>query len=137
MISLIEQNYMMQWLNWKYLRNLWISQKWLIELNVKLNLAPTYLNVFFFTEKGLKQGDSLSCLLFNIALEKAIRDSGIQTRSTIFQKSTQILAYADDIDIIGRTRESVSEAFSAFLPAAKNIGLTINIEKTKVYGSNT
>lgn len=100
-------------------------------------MAPTYLNVFFFTEKGLKQGDSLSCLLFNIALEKAIRDSGIQTRSTIFQKSTQILAYADDIDIIGRTRESVSEAFSAFLPAAKNIGLTINIEKTKVYGSNT
>lgn len=103
----------------------------------KIKLGTNLSECFFFTEKGLKQGDSLSCLLFNIALEKAIRDSGIQTRSTIFQKSTQILAYADDIDIIGRTRESVSEAFSAFLPAAKNIGLTINIEKTKVYGSNT
>jgi sorting nexin-29 len=33
---------------------------------------------------GLRQGDSLVCLLFNIALEKGIRDSGIQIRGTIF-----------------------------------------------------
>ena len=36
---------------------------------------------------GLRQGDSLSCLLFNLALEKVIRDAGIQTRGTIFQRS--------------------------------------------------
>ncbi|PSN36944.1 hypothetical protein C0J52_20054, partial [Blattella germanica] len=33
----------------------------------------------FMTHKGLRQGDALSCLLFNIALEKVIRESNIDT----------------------------------------------------------
>jgi hypothetical protein len=53
------------------------------------------------TRNGVRQGDSLACLLFNIALEKVVRDAGINTRGTIFCKSVQILAFADDIDIIG------------------------------------
>jgi len=52
---------------------------------------------------GMRQGDTLSCLLFNIALENVIRDSGIQTRGTIFFNTVQILAYADDIDLMART----------------------------------
>jgi sorting nexin-29 len=36
------------------------------------------------TTRGVRQGDVLACLLFNIALEKVTRDSGIQTRGTIF-----------------------------------------------------
>ena len=66
----------------------------------------------FYTDKGLRQGDSLSCILFNIALEKVIRASGINVKGNIFQRSLQILAYADDIDIIGRSRQSVAEAFT-------------------------
>jgi len=56
------------------------------------------------TKKGLRQGDSLACLLFNLALEKFVRNAGIQTSGTIFYKSVQLLAYADDIDIIARSR---------------------------------
>jgi hypothetical protein len=52
---------------------------------------------------GVRQGDALSRLLFNIALEKAVTDSGITARVTIFYESVQILVYAHDIDIIGRT----------------------------------
>ncbi|XP_072389549.1 uncharacterized protein [Diabrotica undecimpunctata] len=52
----------------------------------------------FQTHTGLRQGDSLSCLLFNIALERAIEKLGIPTRGTIINRSVQILAYADDID---------------------------------------
>ena len=85
----------------------------------------------FFTEKGLRQGDSLSCLLFNIALEKAIRDSGINTNGTILQRTIQLLAFADDIDIIGRTKSSVINAFVALESAAKEMGLVINADKTK------
>jgi sorting nexin-29 len=59
------------------------------------------------TRNGVRQGDSLSCLLLNIALHKA----GINTTGTIFYKSVQILAFADDIDIIGRTQKSMKEAF--------------------------
>ena len=31
------------------------------------------------TTCGVRQGDALACLLFDLALEKVIRDSGIQT----------------------------------------------------------
>jgi hypothetical protein len=48
--------------------------------------------------------------VFNIALEKVIRDSGINLRGTNFYKSVQILAYVDDIVIIGRTQKAMKEA---------------------------
>ena len=51
----------------------------------------------------MRQDDVLACLLFNIALEKFKRDSGIQTRGTIFFKTVQILAFADDIDLMAHT----------------------------------
>ena len=85
----------------------------------------------FFTEKGLRQGDSLSCLLFNIALEKAVRDSGINTSGTILQRTVQLLAFADDINIIGRSKRSVIDAFVQLESAANMIGLVINADKTK------
>jgi sorting nexin-29 len=61
---------------------------------------------------GVRQGDALACLLFNIDLEKVIRDLGINQRGTIFYKSVQILAYADDTDIIGRAQKAMKEAFT-------------------------
>lgn len=38
------------------------------------------LSAQFGTMNALRQGDVLACLLFNVALEKVIQDSGIQTR---------------------------------------------------------
>jgi hypothetical protein len=34
----------------------------------------------FVTEKGLRQGDALACMLFNIALEKVVRYAGIEKK---------------------------------------------------------
>ena len=70
-------------------------------------------------------------MLFNLALEKAVRDADIDTRGTIYYKSVQLLAYADDIDIIGRSPKAVKETFSKLEKAAKNMGLKINEKKTK------
>jgi sorting nexin-29 len=67
---------------------------------------------------------------FNIALEKVIRDSGIQTRGTIFFKTVQILAYAGDIDLMARTIPGLSEAFLNLEKSARNVVLVINQEKT-------
>jgi sorting nexin-29 len=36
------------------------------------------------TRNEVRQGDSLACLLFNIALEKVVREAGVNTRGTIF-----------------------------------------------------
>ena len=63
----------------------------------------------FDTTKDRRQGNGLVCLLFNLALERATRDSRVETTGTIFYKSTQILAYADDIDIIGILFSYVAE----------------------------
>lgn len=88
-------------------------------------------SLHFGVENGLRQGDALACMLFNIALEKAIRDSGINTSGTIYHKSVQVLAYADDIDIIGRSSEDVKNSFILLERAAKKMGLSINETKTK------
>ncbi|XP_055714419.1 uncharacterized protein LOC129808671 [Phlebotomus papatasi] len=85
----------------------------------------------FCVNNGLRQGDGLSCVLFNLALDKAIRDSGVSMRGVILNKSTQLLAYADDIDIMGRNPRAVQEAFIQIEHAARNLGLQINEGKTK------
>jgi len=40
----------------------------------------------------------LTCLMFNTALEKVIRDVAVNITGAIFYKSVRILAFADDID---------------------------------------
>jgi sorting nexin-29 len=105
-----------------------------VECRVKIQ---SDLSNSFETHKGLRQGDALACLLFNLALEKVVRDSGINTNGTIFYKSVQLLAYADDIDIISRDINSLRQAFTSLDRAAKLIGLNINEDKTKYLFSST
>jgi hypothetical protein len=87
-------------------------------------------------KNGLRQGDALACLLFNIALEKVVRESNTQTSGTIFSKTTQILAYADDIDIMACTMMCLKESFIFFEKSARKMRLVINQEKmayTRMY----
>jgi len=67
------------------------------------------------TKKGLRQGDSLACLLFKLALQKVVRSAGIQTNGTIFDKLVQLLAYADDTDIIARSQTALTHSNTNFL----------------------
>jgi hypothetical protein len=64
----------------------------------------------FETRQRLKQGDVLSTLLLNAVLEVIVRRVNLQTTGTIYNKETQLLAYADDIDIIGRSQSAVRDA---------------------------
>ena len=48
------------------------------------------------------------------------RDSSVETSGTNFYESTQILAYADDIDIIGLRHSYVAEAFQGIEQATKS-----------------
>jgi hypothetical protein len=63
-----------------------------------------HLSEPFLTQRWLiRQGDALSCLLFNIVLKEVIRDSGTERRGIIYYKSVQVLAFADYVDTIGRS----------------------------------
>jgi len=50
----------------------------------------------------------------------------IDKRGTIFYKSVQLLTYADDIDIIARSRTALKEAFLSLETAAGEMGFRIN-----------
>ena len=59
-----------------------------------------------------------------------LRQLSVQTTSTIFHKSVQLIGYAD-INIMGRTKRAISEAYGELKERAKEVGLIINVEKTK------
>lgn len=52
---------------------------------------------------SLRQGHVLMCIPFNLILEKMIPIADVNARDNIPFKSTQILAYTEVFDIIGRT----------------------------------
>jgi hypothetical protein len=51
----------------------------------------------FETRQGLR-------LLLNVVLEVIVRRANLQTTGTIYNKKTQLLTYADDIDFVGRSQ---------------------------------
>jgi hypothetical protein len=64
-------------------------------------------------------------------LEVIVRRANLQTTGTIFNKETQLLAYTDDIDIVGRSQSAVQNAYLALEGEAVKVGLKINEQKTK------
>jgi hypothetical protein len=85
----------------------------------------------FETRQELRQGDVSSTLLFNVVLEVIVRRANLQTTGTIYNKETQLLAYADDIYIVGRSQSAVRNAYLAFEIEAAKGKLKINEQKTK------
>ena len=80
----------------------------------------------------MKQGDTQSPILFNLALQKVIQSikkvpSGIK----IGKGKLNILAYADDIVLIGKNDIEIRQLFVETENIARIFGLHINQEKTK------
>jgi hypothetical protein len=80
---------------------------------------------------GLKQGDGLAPSLFNITLQYVTRKLSVQNTSIIFHKSMQLIGYADDINIMGRPKRAISELYEELKERANEVGLIMNVEKTK------
>lgn len=85
----------------------------------------------FEVNKGLRQGDPLSTLLFNMVLEIIIRESGINRKGTLLNKSHQCLAYADDLVLLARNKRELKEVTRQLIETAKKRGLKINQSKSK------
>jgi len=79
----------------------------------------------------LKSGYALSSLLFNFALEYAIRRIQVNQDGLKLNGTHQFLVYADNVNILGGSVHTVKKYAEPLVAATKEIGLEINAHNTK------
>jgi len=80
----------------------------------------------------LKQGDSLSLILFNLTLQKVIESvKMVPSDINIGKEQLYVLAYADDILLIEKNEIEIRHLFVEIENIARKLGLQINQGKTK------
>jgi hypothetical protein len=104
---------------------------------IKMCLHETYSKIHsgkhlsdaFPIQNGLKQGDTLSLLLSNFALEYAMRK---KTEERMELNGThQILFCADDVNLLGGNINITNKKTEIILDASEEIVLEVNVEKTR------
>jgi len=79
---------------------------------------------------ALKEGDALSPLLFKFALEYAIRRVQVNQDGLKLKGTHQLVAYADDVNILGGSIHTLKENAEALIAATREIGLEVSADKT-------
>jgi sorting nexin-29 len=87
-----------------------------------------YTSAFPITN-SVRQGDALSSIFFDLVLEAILQTMNITGH--IGTKSTQILAYADDVAIVSRNKNALKYTLVNIESEARETGLLINENKTK------
>ena len=77
------------------------------------------LSDMFPIRNGLKQGDALSPLLFNFALEYTIRRVQVNQDGLKLNGKHQLLVYADEVNILEGSVHTVKENAEALIVASE------------------
>ena len=100
---------------------------------IKMCLTEAYSRVrvgknlsdLFPIRNSLKQGDALSPLLFNFALEYVIRRVQVNRNVLKLNGTHQLLVYADDVNILGESVHTIKENAEGLVVARQEIGLEV------------
>jgi len=126
----------------KLIISIWKKEKlpedWKLVRLIKMSLTETYSRVRvgknvsdrFPNRNGLKQGDALSPMLLNFALEYVIRRVQVNQDDLKLSGTHQLLTYADDVNILGGSIHILKENAEALVAATRENGLEVNADKT-------
>ena len=104
------------------------------EQNIRISLNGK-LTDQYFPGRGVKQGDALSCIIFNLVIEIILRsinqDINITTLKIDNLKSNlpTAVGYADDITCIVKNSTDIQKVFSHYEKFTKVSGLELNADK--------
>ncbi|KAI5731765.1 hypothetical protein M8J77_015617 [Diaphorina citri] len=98
----------------------------------KIKMPNTNSDEFEVTS-GLRQGDPISPILFNLMLERVDREFLKHNHRGLKmgEKSITRMAYADDVILMAGSKAEVAEMVWNYYNIAKKVGLIISEEKTK------
>ena len=85
----------------------------------------------FHIRDGLKKGGALSRMLFNFAFEYAIKRVHVSQDGLKLNGTHQLLAYADDVNILGGSVNILKENAEALVAAIRKIVLEVSGDKNK------
>ena len=81
--------------------------------------------------QGIRQGDSLSPLLFNIIMNEIVDEVTKRKGSTIGDEDISCLCYADDAALVAEDEDALQRLLYHFSCAARKFGLQLSTKKTK------
>ncbi|CAG4982594.1 unnamed protein product [Colias eurytheme] len=97
---------------------------------MKVKVCRGFTDVFEVTT-GLKQGDALSPILFNLALEYLIRKILILEGGIELNGNHKVIGYADDLALLGQREQDLTLMAKTLESEGLKIGLKISGEKTE------
>ena len=113
------------------LRNLYAGQ----EATVRTGYGTTD---WFQIGKGVCQGCILSPYLFNVYGDYIMRNAGLheaQAGIKIAGRNINNLRYADDTTLMAESEEELKSLLMKVKEESENVGLKLNIQKTKIMAS--